>query len=49
MNRKSNEIWKNESNYINWELRKYRFTDEMRPVYFQCRIEYCCDRESYLR
>jgi ubiquinone/menaquinone biosynthesis C-methylase UbiE len=32
---KSNEIWKIESNYTNWELRKHRFTEEMRPVFFQ--------------
>jgi len=32
---KSNEIWKNESNYNNWELRKHRFMDEMRPIFFQ--------------
>ena len=32
---KSNEIWKNESNYSNWELRKHRFMDEMRPIFFQ--------------
>jgi len=32
---KSNEIWKNESNYSNWELRKHRFTEEMRPIFFQ--------------
>lgn len=32
---KSNEIWKNERNCNNWELRKHRFTDEMRPIFFQ--------------
>ncbi|MGI6705821.1 MAG: class I SAM-dependent methyltransferase [Clostridia bacterium] len=32
---KSNEIWKNESNYNNWELRKHRFSEEMRPIIFQ--------------
>ncbi len=35
MNNKSNEIWKNEDKYDNWELRKHRFVDEMRPVLFQ--------------
>ena len=32
---KSNKIWKNESNYDNWELRRYRFSNEIRPVFFQ--------------
>jgi len=32
---KSNEIWKNDSNYTNWELRQPRFEEEMRPVFFQ--------------
>lgn len=32
---KSNEIWRNESNYNNWELRKHRFTVEMRPIFFK--------------
>mgnify|MGYP001019971652 CR=1 FL=1 len=32
---KSNEIWKNDRNYTNWELRQPRFEEEMRPVFFQ--------------
>lgn len=35
MKNRSNEIWKNESNYNNWELRKHRFADEMRPIFFR--------------
>jgi ubiquinone/menaquinone biosynthesis C-methylase UbiE len=31
---KSNDIWKKENNYDNWELRQYRFTEEMRDLYF---------------
>lgn len=30
----SNSIWKEEKNVQNWELRKYRFTEEMRELYF---------------
>lgn len=35
MDRRSNEIWKSENNFNNWELRKHRFEETMRPVFFQ--------------
>jgi ubiquinone/menaquinone biosynthesis C-methylase UbiE len=35
LNMKSNEIWKSENNFDNWELRKHRFAGEMRPIYFR--------------
>ncbi|MDR1703990.1 MAG: class I SAM-dependent methyltransferase [Clostridiales bacterium] len=34
MNTISNEIWKDNRNYQGFEQRAYRFTDEMRPMFF---------------
>lgn len=35
MENKSSNIWKNESNFDNWELRRHRFTSEMLPIFYQ--------------